>query len=208
MSHNPEEKILVVRRATFDAVGSFQGFANGPERYLSAFLEPGANFFLPRSSAEEDPTHKQIIPYMIGRIRDRFLIYTRGKSGGEARLHAKRSIGVGGHINEIDCGAATLNRGDFETALCREALEEMTVSIGANALRPVGLINDDSNDVGRVHLGVVYFVDLEGHDVVPGEAAIVEPEFLTLDEIQQQFDRLETWSQIALKAIVDMQADD
>src|SRR5207248_1090560 len=88
----PSENILVVERRLFDELGAFQGLNFEPERYLDALLSRGNNFFLPRAAAENDPTHKQIIPYAIIAHGDRVLYYVRGKKAGEQRLVAKGSI--------------------------------------------------------------------------------------------------------------------
>src|SRR5437867_11041675 len=98
----PNENVLVVKRSLFDELGAFQGLNFEPQRYLGALLSRGNNFFLARAAAENDPTHKQIIPYAIVAHRDRVLYYIRGKKAGEQRLVAKGSIGIGGHMNDSD----------------------------------------------------------------------------------------------------------
>src|SRR5437588_2250892 len=98
----PEENILVIKRSLFDQLGSFHGLNFEPRRYLDALLSRGNNFFLPRAQAENDPTHKQIVPYAILAFKDKVLYYVRGKKAGEQRLVAKGSIGIGGHMNESD----------------------------------------------------------------------------------------------------------
>ena len=104
------EEILVIPRALFDELGSFQGIQTDVVRYLEAILDPANNFFMDRAEAEEDPSHKQIIPYAIFHHDGRYLHYTRGKSGGESRLHAQGSVGIGGHINPVDERADPLGR--------------------------------------------------------------------------------------------------
>ena len=96
----PDENVLVVRRSLFDELGSFHGLTFEPEKYLSALLSRGNNFFLPRAQAESDPSYKQIIPYALIAHGDTVLHYVRGKRAGEQRLVAKGSIGIGGHMNE------------------------------------------------------------------------------------------------------------
>ena len=100
MSKYAGEEVLVVPRALFDQLGAFQGFqTDGLDAAIRQLLDPGNHFFMDRAAAEEDPSHKQLIPYCIFRCGERILHYTRGKSGGEARLHAKISVGVGGHVD-------------------------------------------------------------------------------------------------------------
>lgn len=193
-----EEHILVIPRALFDELGAFQGFSAEALRYLDAILAPGANFFLPRAPAELDPTHKQIIPYAIFRHGDRYLIYTRGGKSGEKRLVAKQSIGIGGHINPHDEREDTLARTTYMNGVEREIDEELRIA-GKHTQQVIGLINDDSNEVGQVHLGVVHLFELESADVVSNEDAIQNIQFLTLDELGERTDALETWSSICVK---------
>ncbi len=193
-----DEKVLVVRRSLFDQIGEFQGFCPEPGPYLSAFLDRENNFFASRSTVEDDPSLKQIIPYAVFRHNGRILHYVRGGQSGEKRLVAKGSIGIGGHINdEDDIEDPTLNRDAYRTAVEREISEELRFP-GSFTDKIVGLINDDSSEVGRVHLGVVHVVDLESDDVTPGESAIAALEFLEVNDLKARRDGLETWSQIVL----------
>ncbi len=197
MSEPAPVHILVTPAEEFDRLGRFQGFEPDVDRYLTRLLAPGVASFRARPEMEVDPSYKQIIPYVIFRCGDLVFRYTRGKSQGEARLHAKHSIGVGGHVDEADAdGRATLDA--YEMALRRELDEE--VSIGSpGIMRRVGLINDDSVPVGRVHLGVVYMYMLERADVLAREEGLADSGFVTIAELRTEIDRLETWSQIALE---------
>ena len=196
------EHILVVPRALFDRLGPFQGLSVDPDRYLPSLLDPRNNFFLPRDRAENDPTHKQLIPYCLFHHAGRILQYVRGKKGGEPRLHALASIGIGGHVNREDAGAEHLGEQTYLQGVARE-IEEEIVFEGAFRQRIVGLINDDSNAVGQVHLGIVHFLDLEADDpgVRPNESEILDAVFRTPDELDGMRDRLETWSQLCLPAL-------
>jgi len=191
------ENILVVPRHVFETLGAFQGLSLEADRYMAAFLDPQNNLFLPRPSAEADPSYKQIIPYLVLRHGDRVLCYTRGKSGGEARLHAKMSVGIGGHMNDSDTHAAHFDRAAYLRAVERELHEELEIQ-GPYRQRAVALINDDTNEVGHVHLGVVHLVEVDSPDIRPREDSIRDPAFFTAAELQAQRDRLETWSQICL----------
>jgi len=193
----PDEHVLVVRRSLFDELGSFQGFCSEPQRYLEVFLRRENNFFAPRSSAETDPSLKQIIPYAIFTHGGRILRYVRGGKSGEKRLVAKASIGIGGHINDTDEGLFAFNADAYRIAVEREIAEELKLG-GGFTDRVIGLINDDSNEVGAVHLGVVHLVELESDEVRPGEAAIAKLEFVTVEALLEGREELETWSQIAL----------
>lgn len=193
----PEEHILVIQRGLFDRLGAFEGFQPDSQRYLNAILAPGANFFLPRPAAETDPSHKQIIPYSIFHHRGKYLIYTRGCKSGEKRLVAKQSIGIGGHINPHDEREDSLAATTYFNGVEREIDEELRIT-GTHSQRVIGLINDDSNEVGQVHLGVVHLFDLETDDVQSNEDAIQDIGFRTLDELLA-LESLETWSRICVE---------
>lgn len=201
MSRYPDENILVVTRSLFDELGAFEGLSLEPERYLPSLLDPNNNYFLARDDAEDDPSHKQIIPYAIFRHGDRFLHYVRGGGSGEKRLAAKGSIGIGGHINQDDFDAQShLDKDTYTIGVEREIDEELNIE-GGHTQRIVALINDDSNPVGQVHLGVVHLFDLESDQVTSNEDNITELSFLTIEELQARRDRLETWSQHCLDGL-------
>lgn len=200
MSKYADENVLVISRDLFDRLGAFEGISLEPERYLPTILDPANNHFLSRDLAEDDPAYKQIIPYAIFCYRDRFLHYVRGGKSGEKRLAAKGSIGIGGHINDTDYAASSLDKDTYEIGVEREIDEELNLS-GGHTQEVLGLINDDSNEVGRVHLGVVHLFTLESDEVTAGEDTIENLEFLTLTELQARRERLETWSQICVDGL-------
>ncbi len=122
-----EENVLVVRRSLFDELGSFHGLNFEPQKYLGALLSRGHNFFLPRSQAENDPSHKQIIPYAIVAHGNRVLHYVRGKKAGEQRLVSKGSIGIGGHLNDADESLFAWDEQAYRAGVEREVKEEITI---------------------------------------------------------------------------------
>lgn len=192
------EHVLVIPRSLFDDLGSFQGFNPDASRYLNAMLRPGANFFMARPEAENDPTHKQLIPYSVFHHEGRYLVYTRGGSSGEKRLVAKRSIGIGGHINPADQGQDGLGETLYFNGVEREIAEELQLP-GTHTQEVIGLINDDSNEVGSVHLGVVHRFDLSHDEVRSNEDAIQDLTFVPLEELHAMRDQLETWSRICVE---------
>ena len=164
MSRYGNEQVLVIPRPLLDDLGSFQGLQFEVDRYLPAFLKPENNFFMSRDEAEDDPTHKQIIPYAIFHHGGKFLHYVRGKKSGEQRLASKGSIGIGGHINTTDKSPEPLGRETYLRGVEREVKEELKIG-GTYEQRIVALLNLDDNEVGRVHLGVVHLFDLATSDV-------------------------------------------
>lgn len=200
MSRYDNEKVLVISRSLFDELGAFQGINLNPEAYLPGILDPANNHFLLRDDAEEDPSFKQIIPYAVFRYGDKFLHYVRGGGGGEKRLASKGSIGIGGHINDSDFASASLDKGTYTNGVEREIDEELNIS-GSYTQEILGLLNDDSNEVGQVHLGVIHLVTLDSDQVSAGEAVIEDLQFLTLEELQERREDLETWSQICVDGL-------
>lgn len=201
-----EEQILVVERKIFQAVGTFHGLNFDVERYLDKLFTAGVPRFMPRSQAENDPAYKQLIPYVIMTCDGRYLTYVRGKRAGETRLVGNRSIGIGGHVNPAD-DAAPLFRSDFRetyrTAVEREVAEEVCVETG-HTDHVVALLNDDSNEVGQVHLGIVHCWTLDAPNVTRREQMITQMEFLSIDELQALRDTMETWSQLCLDGLEEM----
>src|SRR5216117_4069798 len=193
----PDENVLVVRRSLFDQLGRFQGLNFEPQKYLDALLSRGNNFFIPRAAAENDPAHKQIIPYAIIACGDRILHYVRGKKAGEQRLVAKGSIGIGGHMNDKDESLFAWDEKAYRAGVEREVNEEIRIGTTFDD-RIVALLNDDSSEVGRVHLGVVHVFKLDEPKVEKREAMITNLEFLAREELQKRRATLETWSQLCV----------
>jgi predicted NUDIX family phosphoesterase len=195
------EHVLVITRALLDQLGSFQGFQSEVNRYLEAMLAPGANFFMERPAAELDPTHKQLIPYSIFHHEGRYLCYTRGGKSGEKRLVSKRSVGIGGHINPVDQSHDGLGETMYFNSIEREITEELVIG-GTHTQTVIGLINDDSSEVGSVHLGVVHRFELSSAEVSSNEDAIQDLQFFTLAELKAKQDELEAWSQIIVNHLL------
>ena len=196
----PEENVLVIKRELFDELGAFQGLNFEPRKYLDAILSRGNNLFLPRAQAEKDPAHKQIIPYVLMTHGNKMLHYIRGKKAGEQRLVAKGSIGIGGHMNEGDESLFALDEAAYRAGVEREVGEEIAINTEFDDCI-VALLNDDSNEVGQVHLGVVHIFKLAEPKVEKREAMITSLAFLTKEELLARRNSLETWSQICLDSL-------
>ena len=141
--------------------------------------------FRPRSEAETDSSWKQLIPYLLLRDGERIFLMRRTKAGGDERLHDRYTIGIGGHVNPEDA--------DVLGGLRREWAEEIEADFEPD-FRPVGLLNDDENEVGAVHLGLVYAADAGGRPVEIREKHKLEGAFASVDDVADVQDRLETWS--------------
>jgi predicted NUDIX family phosphoesterase len=154
---------------------------------LQPFLEATSvhGQFRPRSEAETDPSWKQVIPYLLLRDGERIFLMRRTRAGGDERLHDRYTIGVGGHVNPADS--------DVLGGLKREWAEEIEADFEPE-FQPLGVLNDDDNDVGAVHLGLVFSADAGGRPVAIREKHKLEGAFATEADVQQVADRLETWS--------------
>jgi predicted NUDIX family phosphoesterase len=186
------ERVLVLPREDVPGGCDFTGIREADQETMAA-LQGAVTIhgrFLDRPIAEEDPAVKQLIPYVV--VRDGALVYLmeRTAAGGDARLHGKASIGVGGHLNPVDGGGDPLTDG-----LRREWSEEL-VADWKPEFRLVGLLNDDSNPVGSVHLGVVFEVEAAGRPVEVREREKLTGRFATAGEVRDAWDRMETWSRL------------
>lgn len=204
-----DEQILVIPASVIESIGTIEGFEPDVERYLIPILASDKLSFKPRGAMETDPSFKQLIPYVLLHWTDndgkpQVFTYTRGGGGGESRLHAKWSVGIGGHISSEDADGP----GDlYSTGMQRELDEEVTIGTTYCSER-LGLIYDHSSEVGRVHLGVVHRFDLEAPEVASNESELADGCFRPVSELRQKFDRLETWSQLAIDAIYPVEASD
>jgi predicted NUDIX family phosphoesterase len=198
------EKVLVVPTSVFHHLGHFQGFSPDVSRYLPQLLEGDQLAYRARGQMEEDPSFKQLIPYVIFRWIDEngathVFEYLRGSGQGERRLHAKRSIGVGGHISSIDAAAGHLHH-VYREGMRRELDEEVFIDTPYDE-QIVGLINDELTPVGQVHLGVVHLCDVKDPLVQAREADVQEARFRPVGEILPRLNEFESWSQIVVQAL-------
>ncbi len=206
-----EEQVLVVPTELFHSLGHFQGFSSEVDRYLQPILSSGQLSYRPRGQMEADPSFKQLIPYAVFRYTEpdgtvKLFQYQRGQGNGEARLRAKRSVGVGGHISTLDVvdgakGDDNAEADVYRAGLMRELDEEIHIN-APHRESCVGMINDDQTEVGRVHLGVVHVFDMERPEVKPREEDIQDASFQPLEAIAKDLDAYESWSQIAVRALL------
>jgi predicted NUDIX family phosphoesterase len=199
-----EERVLVVERKVIEQEGMFHGLMFDVERYRRRLFAGGAPRFIPRSQAETDPGYKQIIPYVLMTHEGKYLSYIRGRRAGETRLVGNRSIGIGGHINPAD--DMPLFNDFYQTYLAavqREVNEEVHVEAG-HADHVVALLNDDSNDVGQVHVGIVHCWTLDAPQVARREQMITQLSFMSPAELEAARESLETWSQLCLDGLAEI----
>ena len=188
----PELVYAVPRGVLLDDVAPWLGVkCDGVAEILDRARTAGAYF--PRPAAESDRSLKQIIPYLILRDADRIFLMKRTRAGGDSRLHDLYTIGVGGHLNPGDGSVLGGLAREWREELDAEFLPEFTF---------LGLLNDDTVEVGVHHLGVVYLADAAGRSVAVRETDKLSGSFQPIDVLMDVYEGMETWSQLALEAVV------
>jgi predicted NUDIX family phosphoesterase len=184
-----EERVFVVPRASIaDDAGWYGIRTDKLDAFVEALERDGR--YEPRPQMEVDPSFKQVIPYLILRDGERYFLMRRTRAGLDARLHDRYSIGVGGHLNPGDGGVVG--------GLLREWREELVADFEP-AFRLVGLLNDDTTEVGAVHLGAVYVTEADGRPVTIRETDKLTGSFAEPHEVAAVADQLETWSRLCFE---------
>ena len=180
------ESVLVVPRTDLMGASGWRGVLDkGAEPYLAVIEREGR--FAPRAAMETNPRFKQVIPYLVLRDRGGYFLMRRTRAGADARLHDRYSIGVGGHLNPGDV--------DLDGGLAREWAEELDAAFVPD-FRLLGLLNDDTTEVGRVHIGVVFTAEAESRPVGVREKHKLEGRFVPPGDVLAVHERMETWSQL------------
>ena len=179
---------VVPRRAVPDEAGWYGLRTDGIEAFIAALERDGR--YEPRDEMERDPSFKQVIPYLVLRDGARWFLMRRTDAGGDPRLHGRYSIGVGGHLNPGD--------GGLLGGLKREWAEEVVADF-VPEFRLVALLNDDTTEVGAVHLGAVYVADAEARNVTIRETDKLTGQFVDTPEVAAVAEGLETWSRLAFE---------
>jgi len=185
-----DELILVIKRAILFQEPAWQGLRAVDYAEYTKLIQQHKEFH-PRSVMEQDQQFKQIIPYLIFTHNDRYFLMQRQAKASETRLQNKFSLGIGGHINVED-----LVDGNIANWARREFDEEVAYN-GNYTIEPIGILNDDSNDVGKVHVGFVYLLHGDSADIAI-KSEHKSGAMLTLAECQAQYANMETWSQIVM----------
>ena len=187
------EEVLVVPRAVIFPDGAWHGFIDDDlDRYLDVIASRFE--FRKRGEVEEDPSFQQVIPYVVFRHGDRYFLTKRLKESSEKRLRHLFSLGVGGHINREDLSDEP--GADPVIVGLRREFEEEVVYAGRWTHRMIGLLNDDSNDVSRVHLAVVFEVIGDSPEISIRETGKLDGELLSLEEMKIYYLDMESWSQL------------
>lgn len=178
------ERVLVLPRAALMADPGWLGVTTEGLAGFEALVARDGQF-RDRAAVERDRRWKQVIPYLVLRDGARYFLMRRTRAGGDARLHDRWTIGIGGHLNPGDR--------DLDGGLRREWEEEIEAAF-VPAFRLVGLLNDDTGEVGSVHVGAVYVADATGRPVAIRETDKLEGRFAEPDEVAAVVGRMESWS--------------
>ncbi len=191
--HHAEE-ILVVKREFLFKQGTWSGLKKvNFDEYLKIITEHQE--FHPRYLMETDPTYKQIIPYLVFKHKETYFLMERDKKASETRLASKMTLGIGGHIHKAD-----MTEADIFTWATREFHEEVNYS-GNLTITPLGILNDDSNLVGQVHIGFVFLLEGDS-DAISIKSELASGTLLSLDECKALKERMEGWSQTTLESLI------
>lgn len=199
MGHSSQEEVLVVKDNIINAIlnGGF-GFIKYDIDVLYSGIASDYEYRL-RSIVEREYEYRQIIPYAIVKYKDKYLLLKRKSAQNEERLHDMYSVGVGGHINKIDglIGIKNIIREGFR----RELNEEVSIKCGYN-VNYMGIIRDNSTDVAKLHLGIVYMLDLKEDNINIIEVDKMSGSMKDYNEIGQYYDNMESWSQLVYDNVI------
>ncbi len=186
-----DEHILVVQREhLFTDIAAWHGLKEVDfEQYLNIINDKKE--FLPRSIMETDFGYKQVIPYLVYTYNNQYFLMQRKSDASESRLRNKLTLGIGGHIRQEDMSTDSL----FAWAL-REFHEEVDYA-GTLNVKPLGILNDDSNDVGKVHIGFVLLLEGDSTNIAI-KSELKSGTLVPLSECIAQRDCMESWSQFVV----------
>jgi predicted NUDIX family phosphoesterase len=197
------EEVLVLQNSLLDSY--IQGrsgclIKDNTDELYSKILENHG--FMLRDEAEYNFDHKQIIPYVLVHYKNKYLLLQRTSNQSEKRLHNKYSLGIGGHINPV---SSMKYENIIIDSMYRELNEEVRVN-NHGALKFAGIINDDSNSVSKVHLGLLYILEVLSPEFEVLEKDKMTAEWVSEDELKDYYDKFETWSQIVYDDYINIKS--
>lgn len=197
MNNKYNESILVVKRsALFSEIEPWHGMNQSAFNTLFKTVEANQEFH-PRGAMEEDPRYKQIIPYLVFRHNDRYFLMQRQAKASEQRLKNKYSLGIGGHIRQED-----LVNTDIMGWAQREFNEEVSYT-DPYTVTPLGMLNDDTDPVGEVHIGFVLLIEGSTENIAI-KSELKSGELYTLKECESFYPSMESWSQLVFDLLKKM----
>jgi len=202
----PKEDVLVFESNALDELGRFNGIKKKNfSRLLRYLLNKENTFFINRRHAEKDPKYKQILSYVLIKKDDKILRFVRGiYSNAHNMLKGRLCIGFGGHVQSSDFNLFSSNDNGYMNSVKRELYEELNLPdnvVNEERLSVVGILNDDSSQVGKVHIAIVHLLDLTGvkSDVIKGEKSINQLMYIPIRDLGKDFSNYEYWSKLCIK---------
>ncbi len=190
-----DEHILVIKRSALFPDGTWNGLEEVDMQEYIHLIKTRQEFH-PRALMEQDQKYKQIIPYLLFRHKNRYFLMQRKAKASEQRLANKFTLGIGGHIRKEDMKTDSI----FDWAK-REFKEEINYS-GSFTIKPLGILNDESNAVGQVHTGFVFLLEGDS-DQISVKSELKSGTLATLDECLAHTEQMESWSQMVLEHIAN-----
>ena len=159
--------------------------------------------FTPRDECENDDSFKQMIPYIVVKHGGKYLTYSRTNQSGEKRLVGKKSIGIGGHINQSDLpeGQHQLDA-IIRNCIIREVKEELGVDLPTNRFFVGGILYNPADDVSRKHFGVVAQACIEPETIRQPENTMTRLEWKPAFDLFRERNEYETWSKYLIEQIM------
>ncbi len=196
------ERVLVFPAKMISLPDFITGVVSKPtvvQKYCNAILGDGQLFFMDRKEAENNPAFKQLIPYVVLQKGNSTFRYQRTNKGNENRLHNKWSVGVGGHINPCDIHADN-EEFMYETGFYRELAEETGLLFKSDICKKTirALLYDNSDNVGRVHFGVVHVVDIGDKEINLEKDKLTNGEFVHIMTHRLEVAKYENWSKLVI----------
>lgn len=194
MPHTPENIVVIPRATLFAHIPAWHGIHEQDLEQLMLHIRSNLGF-APRPEAEKNFALKQIIPYVLFMHGHKIFVMQRKSTASEQRLANKFSLGIGGHIRQDDI----VENNIFSWAQ-REFVEEVSYH-GSLKYKLLGILNDDSNEVGQLHLGIVILA-VGNSDQISIKDEHKQGMMMSLLQIQELYPDLESWSQLCFKQIL------
>lgn len=203
------EDVLVFPASLLETIGYFDGIKTNYKQYEKTLLNRENIKFLPRVTAETDKNFKQVLSYVMIKYQNSILRFTRGSyTSVRDYLKGRYCIGFGGHVRSLDFNLLSLNDSGYTNSIERELNEELKLrpgAVSADNIKTIGVLNDDSSDLGKVHLAFVHLLELNENDIqfevkdMKRERSVNQLIFVPICELGNDFERYEYWSRLCIK---------
>lgn len=189
------EKVLVVSRDILFREGNWQGLKTEGTDYYLDLIRKNFQFKL-RSKVENDPSWKQIIPYILFNFKDKYFLYRYLSKAGEDRLKNDYHLGIAGHINPFDSDSL---KDVLEVGAEREWNEEVDYKGKILKKRLIGILNDERREVEKVHLGLIFIYEGDTPDILIKEREVLKGGMVKLKDLGEYVQDVSNWAQIIYK---------